>query len=246
MKSKSSAVFKWQCVIARAFPVVLAISLGAVRACVLADNADNIVLNGGFEQDEDADGMADHWQFAGDDGVLAQWDCDVGFRGNFSQRLSCTRFESRSSASHVMLCQMNTLRLQRGKWYRISFVARCRQIGRGVVHMAISGIFFEWAGAPRKVLVTQAAMANLLVPPIKTLGRLPSPDHVSAYGFQTSGRVVIVAWSDEHTQRADVPSSKGWWVYDLQGNELDTVSFRITTRPACPVLRATTLTDLPW
>jgi len=34
---------------------------------------ENMVKNGGFEEDADGNGMADHWQFAGDKEVTVTW-----------------------------------------------------------------------------------------------------------------------------------------------------------------------------
>lgn len=111
--------------------VGIACSAGAVQT-------QNMVINGGFEQDTDGDGMADHWQFAGDKGVTVTWGRDVGFTGRFSQRLTCTQFTNLSSASHAMLCQLDTLKLQKGKWYRISFAAKQQRIPGQVVYVGIS------------------------------------------------------------------------------------------------------------
>jgi len=119
-------------------------NLGFIAAVVLAAGliggawGENIVRNGDFEADGDGDGMADHWQFAGDKGVAATWGRDAGFEGRFSQRISCSRFTSLSAASHAMLCQVETVRLERGKWYRLSFAARQKGISGGAVHVAIS------------------------------------------------------------------------------------------------------------
>jgi len=98
----------------------------------------NMVINGGFEEDTNQDGMADHWQFAGDKGVTVTWGRDVGFTGPFSQRLTCTQFTNLSSASHAMLCQLDTLKLQKGNWYRISFAAKQQGIPGQVVYVGIS------------------------------------------------------------------------------------------------------------
>ena len=111
---------------------------GSPLADVGAAQTPNMVINGGFEQDTDGDGMADHWQFAGDKGVTVTWGLDVGFTGTFSQRLTCTQFFSLSSASHAMLCQLDTLKLQKGKWYRISFAAKQQGIPGQVVYVGIS------------------------------------------------------------------------------------------------------------
>jgi hypothetical protein len=98
----------------------------------------NLVQNGSFERDTDGDGMADAWQFSGDSGVAVVWARDKGLAGSYSQKLACTEFASLSSASHAMLCQLDTLRLEESKWYRISFAARQEHISGGAVHVAIS------------------------------------------------------------------------------------------------------------
>ncbi|MHC4681918.1 MAG: carbohydrate binding domain-containing protein [Planctomycetota bacterium] len=94
--------------------------------------------NGGFEEDADSDGLADHWQFAGDKEVVANWGRDAGHEGRFSQRLTCTDFTSRSPASHAMLCQLDTLNLEKGRWYKISFAAKQQGIPARAVQVAIS------------------------------------------------------------------------------------------------------------
>ena len=109
-----------------------------LASSVYAAQQQSIVKNGSFENDTDNNGMADHWQFAGDEAVTATWARDNGFEGRFSQQLTCTNFSSLSPASHAMLCQVNTLSLQKGKWYRISFAARQQNIPSGAVHVAIS------------------------------------------------------------------------------------------------------------
>ena len=99
---------------------------------------ENIVKNGGFEQDTDGDGMADQWQFAGDKGVTVTWMRDQGFTGRFSQKLACTHFNNLSPASHSMLCQVKSVQLEKGKWYRISFAAKGQGIPGRAVHVTIS------------------------------------------------------------------------------------------------------------
>ncbi|MBN1126908.1 MAG: carbohydrate binding domain-containing protein, partial [Sedimentisphaerales bacterium] len=100
--------------------------------------ADNMILNGGFEVDSDGDSMADHWQFFGDNNVSARGERTEGFRGRFSQKLTCNRFQSLSPASHAMIAQLDAIRLEKGKWYRITFAAKHEGIPGGVVHVAIS------------------------------------------------------------------------------------------------------------
>jgi hypothetical protein len=101
-------------------------------------HAQNIVRNGGFEKDTDDDGMADQWQFAADKAVVATWKRDAGYKSRFSQKLICTAFEGRSPASHAMLCQIDTIRMDKGKWYKISFAAKQQGLAGGAINVAIS------------------------------------------------------------------------------------------------------------
>jgi len=111
----------------------------------------------------------------------------------------------------------------------------------------LQGIFFEWAGAPRKMLVTQSAMANLLSPPIRTLGPLESPDKLKGYGFESNGRTVIVAWAQEGAGGIEISLlGTPWQVVDLQGNELEVDGISLTQRPVYFVANGTMPTELPW
>jgi len=100
----------------------------------------NMIRNGSFEIDTASDGMADYWQFSGNDSVVASWERDEGFDGMFSQKLICTDFESVSPSSHAMLAQVNTLNLEKGKWYRISFGAKQSRIPGRSIQVAISNM----------------------------------------------------------------------------------------------------------
>jgi hypothetical protein len=111
----------------------------------------------------------------------------------------------------------------------------------------LSGIFFEWAGTPRKMLVTQSAMADLLVPPIRPLGRLDSPQDMAAYGFESQGRTIIVAWAMEEAKPTSIPMGpKGWKAVDLQGNQLNAQSLTVTERPIYFMTEGTGYKQLPW
>ena len=110
--------------------IVTAIPMGA------AEN-ENMVINGGFEQDTDSDGMADNWYFSGDGGVIANWERDIGFDGQFSQKITCTELTYISSSSYVILAQKNTAQLEEGYWYRISFAAKQEGILSQVIQVAI-------------------------------------------------------------------------------------------------------------
>lgn len=118
--------------------LLLALLVAGAACSVVPAQELNIVRNGSFEEDADGDGMADDWQYAGDEGVTVSWTRDAGRAGRFSQKLTCTLFSSRSPASHVMLCQLNTVRLNKGAWYKISFSARQEGIPGRAIQVAIS------------------------------------------------------------------------------------------------------------
>ncbi|MEM2991371.1 MAG: carbohydrate binding domain-containing protein, partial [Halobacteria archaeon] len=106
--------------------------------CITGAQEMGMIKNGDFEQDSDGDGMSDYWQFAGDSGVTVEWSRDEGFKGKYSQRLTCTNFIHLSPASHVMLCQLDTVRLEKGQWYKISFFAKQEGLSNRAVQLAIS------------------------------------------------------------------------------------------------------------
>jgi hypothetical protein len=111
----------------------------------------------------------------------------------------------------------------------------------------LQGIFYEWAAAPRKMLVAQSAMANLLSPPIKSLGLIESPEELKAYGFESDGRIVIVTWVQEGAGKREISlAGKLWKVIDLQGNELEVDRISLTGRPVYFVAEGTMPKKLPW
>jgi hypothetical protein len=111
----------------------------------------------------------------------------------------------------------------------------------------LAGVFFEWAGTPRKMLVAQSALASLLVPPVRPLGRLGSPQGTAAYGFESQGRTIIVAWAVEEAKPAIVSiAGKSWKAVDLQGNQLNAESVAVTERPVYFVTEKTKPEMLPW
>jgi hypothetical protein len=112
---------------------------------------------------------------------------------------------------------------------------------------SLVGIFFEWAGEPRKMLVAQSAMANLLSPPIRSLGPIESPKELKAYGFESDGRTVIIAWAREGAGRREISlAGKPWQVVELQGNTLEVDRFSMTERPVYFVVEGTMPEELPW
>ncbi len=111
----------------------------------------------------------------------------------------------------------------------------------------LASVFFEWAGTPRKMLVSQSALANLLVPPVRALGRLETPSGLAAYGFESQGRTVIVAWATDETKPASISlAGKSWKAIDIQGKVLSVQSVAVTQRPIYFVAEGTGLKQFPW
>jgi hypothetical protein len=98
---------------------------------------DDMLRNGGFEDDADGDGMADDWQFAGDEGAKATWSRDAGVEGRYSQKLACSSFAHLSPASHVMLAQLDTFALEQGQWYQLSLRVKGERLPGNTATVAI-------------------------------------------------------------------------------------------------------------
>ncbi|MCX7969664.1 MAG: carbohydrate binding domain-containing protein, partial [Armatimonadetes bacterium] len=98
----------------------------------------NLVPNGDFERDENGDGIPDFWSVAGAPHVKQQLVRDVGRDSKgFSGKLVCTEFGDGTPASHAMICQVGTVGVQRGRWYRLSFWAKAEGIRTGMVRVAL-------------------------------------------------------------------------------------------------------------
>lgn len=86
-----------------------------------AGAAENVVSNGDFEQDADHDGVPDDWQTAGRREVQQTLSFATGRDGGRAAKLECRAFVGGTPDSHVMICQVNQVSIQRGLWYRIAF-----------------------------------------------------------------------------------------------------------------------------
>ena len=91
---------------------------------------ENLVSNGGFEADANNDGTADGWSFSGDPkGLTATLSLDAGRDGGKSQKVECTRFVPGTSGwTHVMLCQLDHVKIKQGHRYTLSFWAKGKDI----------------------------------------------------------------------------------------------------------------------
>ncbi|MBC7327344.1 carbohydrate binding domain-containing protein [bacterium] len=98
----------------------------------------NLVLNGGFEEDNDRDGVPDFWSTAGAPTIKQAIYTDTGKNGiGKSGKLSCWEFGDGTPASHAMICQVGTVGVVKGKWYRLSFWAKGKDIRTGLVRVAL-------------------------------------------------------------------------------------------------------------
>ena len=167
-------------------------------------------------------------------------DDDKPFEPYQSTWLQPVDSEIQASEWHVKL---STLLLTYGAEKIIFHAGTCGSLN----NVSLEGIFFEWGAAPRKMLVAQSAMANLLSLPIRPLGALDSPEGMSAYGFESNGRTIIVAWMEEGVVIREIDlADKAWRVVDLQGNELQTNTILLTERPVYFIAEGTMQTELPW
>jgi hypothetical protein len=97
----------------------------------------SFVRNGDFSQ-VDAAGVPDGWSSAGAPDIKQTLSRDVGPGGKgFSGRLVCTEFHEGTPSSHAMICQVGTVSVQKGKWYRLRLTARGEGI-RGGVRVGLS------------------------------------------------------------------------------------------------------------
>ncbi|MBM4044596.1 MAG: hypothetical protein FJ279_05740 [Planctomycetes bacterium] len=94
----------------------------------------------------------------------------------------------------------------------------------------VGGVFFEYGGAPRKMLAGVAAMATLLPADAKFDRTEQFAEKVVAHWFRTPTGQVAVAWStDGETRRLPLPASTQ--ALDLMGNALTGQAMTVTHAP---------------
>ncbi len=96
------------------------------------------IVNPGFDEDSNQDGVPDGWQIAGRSGVVQSLRQVVDPERGKVACLSCTQFEPGYPDSHAMLAQVGTVGLQRGQWYRVRLWARAERLLTGEVQIAIA------------------------------------------------------------------------------------------------------------
>lgn len=104
---------------------------------IVAAEPQNLIRNPQFTEQAKPGRPAD-WQTSGDSKRVEQrLSVEPGREGRAAARLTCTRIEPGSSASHAMLCQMG-VPLAQGAQYRVSFWAKADGLADGVVSVALS------------------------------------------------------------------------------------------------------------
>lgn len=100
----------------------------------------------------------------------------------------------------------------------------------------LESIFFEWDGAPRAMVASQAALTALLGPDAEALGSLS--EKARLFGFHSRGRTVVVAWNDTQDDVTLTPDA-GTRVLDLMGNEVPAGPLKLSGSPCYLVLEGT-------
>ena len=95
----------------------------------------------------------------------------------------------------------------------------------------LAGIFFDYGDAPRKMFAAQSALANLLAPPAKFLEKLPAPEGLRAYLFETAAGPLLIAWAEEDAEGTLTLADARLTALDIQGNPLDGRTLKLSEYP---------------
>ncbi|HQF13412.1 MAG TPA: glycosyl hydrolase [Thermogutta sp.] len=95
------------------------------------------IVNGGFEQDADNDGLPDEWVTAGRSSIRQTLTRVLEPGRGYVACLKCTHFEGGFPDSHVMLAQLNRVGVTRGQWYRLRLWARAEDLEFGAVSISL-------------------------------------------------------------------------------------------------------------
>ncbi|MGD0536718.1 MAG: carbohydrate binding domain-containing protein [Verrucomicrobiota bacterium] len=123
-------------------PVLVALLLGVM---VGRAESSNLVVNGSFANDRLHPGVPDFWQATGNPAIHQELRRDTGRDGGYSARLDCTQFAGDGGDYHVMLCQMGTVSVRRGQWYRLTFWAKAANLKAGAIELGLSNTR-DWQG----------------------------------------------------------------------------------------------------
>ncbi len=104
----------------------------------------------------------------------------------------------------------------------------CGAINRG----SLEGVFYAYAGQPKKIYAAQAVMAHLLTPDTRFVQRLALPGQVRAYLFREGQRTVAVVWAPLRSKPQAIRlSSEKVGLWDLMGRPQSARQFTPSATP---------------
>ncbi|HRT07075.1 MAG TPA: carbohydrate binding domain-containing protein [Candidatus Paceibacterota bacterium] len=108
--------------------------------------AASLVANGSFEEVRPNTAVPAFWAAAGNARLKQELTLDKGRDGKRCARLACTEFAGDGPDFHAMICQVGTIALRRGQWYRLTCWAKGQAIRSGSVEIGLSDTR-RWANA---------------------------------------------------------------------------------------------------
>ena len=105
---------------------------------VEAPDTSNLVQNSDFEQGVSDTGRPLQWQTSGRADIQQSLSLDAGRTGGSSARLECSQFVGGTPDAHVMMCQLGTVAIKRGQWYRLSFWVRGSELTKPTGSVTVS------------------------------------------------------------------------------------------------------------
>lgn len=113
----------------------------------------------------------------------------------------------------------------------------CGAINRG----SLEGVFYAYAGAPKKIYAAQAVMASLLTPGARFVKRLSLQGQMRGYLFREGDRAVAVVWTPSRSKPSPIRlTSDKLELWDLMGRPQSSRQF---TPSATPVYVVGELSD---
>ena len=125
------------------FPVIMASATTLFLLALLAASPawaldTNRVANGSFEQSQTKPGVPDDWSAAGNRAVKQALSLDTGRDGQRCAKLACTEFTGDGPDHHAMICQLGSVSVRRGQWYRLTLWAKAEGIRTGAIEVALT------------------------------------------------------------------------------------------------------------
>ena len=118
--------------------LLVSFALDSFGLAVEAPDTSNLVRNSDFEQGVSDTGRPLHWQTSGRVDILQSLSLDAGRTVGSSARLECSQFVGGTPDAHVMMCQLGTVAIKRGQWYRLSFWVRGSELTKPTGSVTVS------------------------------------------------------------------------------------------------------------